>query len=222
MIPAIIFYILKKIKDRRKSRLSRLNTSVSAKLLVLALSLTSLQVFGQQDVHRYSILYKGDKVGFMQITQNKTGDSIHYKTISDVKMSMIFSIHVATTEESMFVRDRLMSSAVVRNVNGNDRVNRQLTAVNDYYMLNNQGKKKASAADAINFNLTRLYLSEPVNKTKVWSDAYHEYLKIQQVSPHKYKVTLPDGDFNYYYFNNGICNKVEIVHSFYTIQMVLN
>lgn len=222
MLPAIIFFILKKIKEHRKSRLSRLNTRAGSKLLVLALSLSSIQLMAQQEVHRYSILYKGDKVGFMQIVQQKSGDSTRYKMVSDVKMSMIFRIHVATTEESLFIHDRLVSSSVVRNVNGNDRVNRQLAAVNDRYTLSNQGKKQTSAADAINYNLTRLYCSEPATRTRVWSDAYHEYLKVQQVSPHKYKVTLPDGDYNYYYFNNGICNKVEIVHDFYTIQMVLN
>jgi len=32
---------------------------------------------------------------------------------------------------------------------------------------------------------------------------------------------LPDGNYNYYSFQNGICNKVEVHHTFYTIQITL-
>jgi hypothetical protein len=223
MIPAIIFYLIRKMKQIRREKLSGLNNPACFKLALIFCALAqSLDISSQETVRHYSILYKGEKIGKMQIMQTVSGDSLRYKMISDVKMRMIFRISVATSEEALFVHDRLISSTAQRHVNGSQKVNRQLVSVNDQYMMYNDGKKKTGNSEAIAYNFTRLYCLEPLNRTTVWSDAYHEFLPVKQVSAHRYKVTLPDGDYNYYSYHNGICNKVEIVHSFYTIQMVLN
>jgi len=217
MLPALLFYLLKKYKHiltRQKLKLLG--------LIILFLSLLSIPVFSQQPLQKYTVLYKGEKVGEMQIQQKMAGDTTHFKMISDVKMRMVISIHVVTLEESSFNRDKMLHSSVIRKVHGSPKVNRQTRSSENKYLTFSDGKPGPVNNEMISYNLTRLYCMEPVNHKKVYSDAFQQFLTIQQLEKHKYKITLPDGNYNYYYYQNGICNKVEIYHSFYTLQMILN
>ena len=158
----------------------------------------------------------------MQIHQRMAGDTTHLKMVSDVKMRMIMSIHVITLEESSFHHDKLLYSSVLRKVNGSPKVNTQTRASENKYLTFSDGKPGPVNNEMITYNLTRLYCMEPVNYKRVYSDAFQQFLPIKQIDKHKYKITLPNGNYNHYSYQNGICNKVEIYHSFYTLQMILN
>lgn len=217
MLPALLFYLLKKYKRHLNWRNLKL-----LGLIIIFLSLLSIPVFSQQSLQKYTVLYKGEKVGEMQIQQRMSNDTTHFKMVSDVKMRMIVSIRVNTLEQSSFHRDKLLYSSVLRKVNGSSKVNRQTKSSESKYLTFSDGKPGPVNNEMISYNLTRLYCMEPVNHKKVYSDALQQFLTIQQVEKHKYKITLPDGNYNYYSYQNGICNKVEIYHSFYTLQMILN
>ena len=64
-----------------------------------------------------------------------------------------------------------------------------------------------------------LYFQEPFNKQIVYSDNFQQFLTIEQVDLHRYKIVLPDGNYNYYTFTDGLCSTVELHHSFYTVYL---
>lgn len=66
-----------------------------------------------------------------------------------------------------------------------------------------------------------LYCREPDDQAQVYSDNFQQFLQVKQVSPHVYRIDLPDGNYNFYSYTNGICSKVDIHHSLYTIQIQL-
>jgi hypothetical protein len=175
----------------------------------------------QEQVRLYKVIYKGDEVGTLRFKQLVTGDSVHYKMSSDVQTRFIFRIHVKSTEEAVFKNGKLLYSAVNRTVNGNEKVRRQTLAANNVYHLKREGKASIFNNANIQYNLIRLYSMEPVNINKVYSDNFQQYLPVIKAGAHKYKVELPDGNYNYYTYNNGICSKVDVHHSLYTMQMIL-
>ena len=73
----------------------------------------------------------------------------------------------------------------------------------------------------IDYNLSMLYTKEPFNKQLIYSDNFQQFLNVEQIAPHRYKIALPDGNYNYYTFKDGICNTAELHHSFYTIYVQL-
>jgi hypothetical protein len=66
-----------------------------------------------------------------------------------------------------------------------------------------------------------LYTKEPLNINQVYSDNFQCFLPIKKDAEHQYRVNLPDGNYNEYHFENGICKLVVVNHSLYTIRMEL-
>ena len=73
----------------------------------------------------------------------------------------------------------------------------------------------------VNYNMLSLYSREPENIDHVYSDDYETFLAIQKTDAHKYKISLADGNYNYYYYKDGVLNLVEVHHSLYTANIVL-
>jgi hypothetical protein len=143
------------------------------------------------------------------------------KMVSNVEMNFIVNIKVNTEEESFFQKGKLIYSNISRKVNGKEKVNKQTKAIGDTYQTSSDGKASSINNKFIDYNFILLYCNEPVNVQIVYSDNFQQFLHIQKLSEHKYKIDLPDGNYNYYSFLNGICHKVEIHHSFYTIEITL-
>jgi hypothetical protein len=66
-----------------------------------------------------------------------------------------------------------------------------------------------------------LYYTEPLSVSQVYSDNFQRFIAIQRTGPHVYRLNLPDGNYNDYYFQNGVCKLVELHQSMYTIKMEL-
>jgi hypothetical protein len=177
--------------------------------------------YGQVRTLEYDVSYKGKNIGTMQLSQKQTGENIFMKTVADVKTSLIFSIKVKTEEESMFQSGKLVYSNLTRTVNGKEKANKQTKAVADTYQTFSFGKPGPVNNEAIDYNFSLLYCNEPVNRQEIYSDNFQQFIDIQKVSEHKYKIELPDGNCNYYSFQNGICSNAELHHTFYTIHVTL-
>ncbi|HTE23551.1 DUF6134 family protein [Flavitalea sp.] len=192
-----------------------------ANILSLILIFCALQLPAQQNISTYVVRYKGEDIGTLKLQQTVRGDTIHYRMTSDIKTRFIFNIHVKSVEESVFQNGRLLYSAVNRTVNGDEKVKKQTKAGNKIYTLSDEGKSVVLYQESIGYNLMRMYCLEPVNISKVYSDNYQKFLPITKIKAHTYKVVLPDGNYNYYSYTNGICSKVEVFNPLYNMEMNL-
>jgi hypothetical protein len=143
------------------------------------------------------------------------------KTVANVKMNLIVNIKVNTEEECLFQSGKLIYSNLSRKVNGKEKANKQTKAVANTYQTFSFGKPGSVNDQTIDYNFSLLYCIEPVNKPAVYSDNFQRFINIQKVAEHKYKVELPDGNYNYYSFQNGVCTNVELHHTFYTVHVTL-
>jgi hypothetical protein len=189
--------------------------------MFIALLLFSFASYTQVRTLEYNVSYKGKNVGVMLLYQKKTGGDVYMKTVANVKMNLIVNIRVNTEEESFFQNGKLVSSSLSRKVNGKEKVNKQTKAIADGYQTFSFGKQGSAVNKAIDYNFSLLYCIEPVDKQAIYSDNFQQFINIQKVADHKYKIELPDGNYNYYSFQNGICSNVELHHTFYTIQVAL-
>jgi hypothetical protein len=157
----------------------------------------------------------------MKLQKIMNGDDTFLKVASDVKMRFIFSIQVNIREDAHYRNGMLMSSHVSRMVNGKQKANKITKACNGCYQLTDDGEVKSINQKQINNNLTLMYLQEPVGLSQVYSDNFQQFVQVKQVDSHTYRINLPDGNYNFYTYTNGVCSKVDIHHSLYTIQIQL-
>src|SRR3954469_5973898 len=223
MIPTLIIWLVKKylLHSKKKQQRNYIEAFTKTIRLLPFFVLFATPSIAQQQAHRYAVLYKGKNVGTMYLTQIQTGDALLVKITSSVKMQMLMSIKVNVAEEASYRQDKLLYSSVYREVNGRQKANRQTKYCNGCYEIVTEGKKSILNKTGINYNLVRLYCKEPVNISQVYSDAFQQFLNIEPLAAHKYKLELPDGNYNVYYYQNGICTKVEVHNTFYMIQMQL-
>lgn len=190
-------------------------------IIFFVLSLNTLTLSAQQQLSVYQVKYKGERVGTVNLLKEKQGEKLYYKMTSDIKARFIFSIRVKTSQESIFENGRLTYSTVSRNVNGNEKSLRETKSADNTYLLIKEGKSSTLTHKAITYNVMSLYYQEPVNISKVYSDNYQQFLSLKKIKPHTYKMELPDGNYNYYTYTNGVCTRVDVFSTMYNMEMHL-
>lgn len=214
-IMIILLRILKKCPDLR------LHKAYCFAFLFTCFILNCLPIFSQDIKMNYSVK-KGNKViGSFTVEETTVDGSKTIKLESHIKTSFVVSITVDAKEESIFQNGILSQSTVFRKVNGDEKVNKKHRLYNNGYVIETGRKRDTLCCTQIIYNLMNLYCTEPVTIGKVYSDNYEKFLVIQKTEPHIYRIDVPDGSYNKYFYNNGKCTKVEIHQSLYTIVMFL-
>jgi hypothetical protein len=225
MIPALTIWLFKKYGRPflNKHNITFTRVMVPVKKLsvtILFLAISSF-AFAQEQTLNYNVLHSGNTVGHMKLQQVKEGDDTFLKIASDVKMRFVFSIQVNIQEDSHYRNGKLLCSHVSRKVNGKQKADKLTKANGDSYLLTDDGKISSINQKQISNNLTMMYLQEPVGLSQIYSDNFQQFVQVKQVESHTYRINLPDGNYNFYTYTNGICSKVDIHHSLYTIQIQL-
>lgn len=227
MVPALLFWLFKKyVLPTCNNLIIQLQVNSFHKLLKkravlpLLFVLFTIPLHAQEETATYQIKRNGDVIGQMLFKQKRTGADTYLKMDSKVKTRFIFEIDVQTNDAAHFKNGQLMSSTVYRKVNGKEKEHRETTLSNQQYLLQ-AGKKSNAMSGHINYNMMLLYCKEPVNIAQVYSDSFQQYVAIKKTAPNTYRINLPDGNYNDYYFQNGICKVVKVHHTLYTITMEL-
>ncbi len=228
MIPTIILWLVGKYKTNQKQSAAGRDSAGSPmrffrKKAILILSGMCLlgTAISQEQSLVYNVVYHGNQIGKMKVSQLKKGDDLYMKVNTNTSLRMILSIKVNQEEESHFRNGKMLYSTVKRSVNGKEKANRHTVSAANGYQLDKEGKRAAGSQAPIIYNVHLLLRNEPRNLQKVYSDNYQEYLSVEKLAEHKYRLKLPDGNYNIYYFRNGICEALEINHSMYTLHIAL-
>jgi len=222
MIPiitvALLFWFLQKITAIEFGKFSFLIISEQAKLTVLFFLFT-INSQAQEKTVNYNVLRNGTVIGQMQFSQKTNNDDVFLKISSEVKTRLIFGIDIKTEEGSHFKNGKLISSYVKRHVNGKEKANKTTQLIDSGYKTLAENKKGQIKQNYIDYNLMLLYSKEPVGENQVYSDSFQQFLVIKKTNTHSYRIVLPDGNYNDYHFLNGVCQKVELHHSLFTINI---
>jgi len=230
MIPVLIIWLIKHYREKNKGKIAAVAPKtakkylpfVAAILLLVILLIFSTNSYSQNKTFNYLIIRNGDKVGSLLFSETSRGDLDYLKMESDVKTRLIFTFTAHASEEAVYNNGILLRSSIYRRLNGTEKANKQHQATgNRQYLIRTGERSDLTKTYPITYNMLSLYSKEPENISKVYSDNFQTFLAIEKASSHKYKITLPDGNYNYYYYKNGILNLVEVHHSFYSANIIL-
>lgn len=189
-------------------------------LLVVLLS-TMISINAQQKKLEYNIKRNGDVVGNIHFVQGIVGNRIVLTMESEVNTRFIFNFKANAKEEVIYDNGIMVWSSIFRKLNGNVKVNKKTKANGNAYTVYKGSKTEMLNNYPIRYNILSVYISEPANITKVYSDNFQQQIDIQKIADHHYKIKFPDGNYNEYFYINGVCSKIEIHHSMYSATIEL-
>lgn len=228
MLPVIIIWLIRRYRSnqKRNKNLTRNSKKIKKQIfgvpgLFLVILLTTSTAHSQNKSFTYQIIRNGSKVGTLHFSETNSAGTDYLKMESDVKTKFIFTFKAHANEEATYVNGVLLRSSIYRELNGTEKANKQHQADNRQYVIHNGRDLTVIKNYPITYNMLSLYSKEPENISVVYSDNFETFIAIQRTDAHKYKITLPDGNYNYYYYKNGVLNQVEVHHSLYSANIIL-
>jgi hypothetical protein len=226
MIPVLILWLIRRYREKSKRKNVAILPKNPKKYLRLLPGLLLVMLLpgkshSQNKTLTYQILRNGNKVGTLQFAETSAGGTDHMKMESDVKTRFVFTFTAHATEEAVYYNGVLLRSSIYRKLNGTEKANKQHQANNQQYVIQAGKRTEVTKTYPITYSMLSLYSKEPENIGQVYSDNFQRFIAIQKTDQHKYKITFPDGNYNYYYYKNGVLNLVEVHHSLYSVNIVL-
>lgn len=225
MIPTLIVLTLRHLRSlspMERRLLQRKAMSICIKVILLFLLLVlNTGIQSQETRLNYQVSRNGNKIGNLVLRHSSGGDSLKLSLYSEIKTRMIISISANGSEEARYKNGVLQNSSFKQTVNGKEKVNKQTSLKGSHYVVNNKGKESRIEQAAIHYNMICLYTMEPVNTKYVYSDKYTAFLAISKVNDHHYRIRFPDGNYNEYFYEEGICNMIKVENSLFSVIMKL-
>lgn len=164
----------------------------------------------------YNIIRNDKVIGYMKCSKRESSETIEYINESSAKFSALVSISVYSKLQSSFRNGILQDGKLIRQVNGKTKSDRQITKLEDRYLIKTDGKS-ASIKSSINFTTACLMYVEPAGMQYIFSENFGKYIEVVEASAHKYVLRLPDGSDNTYTYHNGKCVEVEVQTTLATV-----
>lgn len=190
-------------------------------LLLSIICLFQSNVSAQERKLVYDVMRNGKTIGKINFIELIQGQKKFISMTSEVKTRVIFAFSDNTAETAAYENDIMVYSSFHQKQTGSDKANKTTIVSGKFYRLTDNGVSKLITISPIRYNMLLLYTHIPQNITKVYSANFQRLLDVKKVEENKYRLTLPDGKYNYYTYKNGICTKVEIVRTLFTLQFVL-
>jgi hypothetical protein len=228
MVPVLIYLLYKKFRKSSWPRIRRVVKSKTTKRsgylvlgLIVLLLLITIGVTAQEQTLKYAVVRKGNEVGWIRIQKNASDHSIVYHLDSEIKTRIIFQFTASAKEETEFEDGRMIYSSLFRKMNGNIKADKQTRLTGSGYIIQKGDDKQKIALPLVTYSLHCLYFQEPVNIKQVYSDNFERFINIERIGDGQYRLRMPDGVTNYFYYSKGVCFKVHIDHSFYSAEIIL-
>ena len=189
-------------------------------LLVVLLG-TMISINAQEKRLEYNIKRNGDVVGNIHFIQGIAGNRTVLTMESEVNTRFIFNFKAKAKEEVIYDNGIMTWSSIFRKLNGTVKIDKKTKANGSAYTVYKGSKKETLNNYPIRYNMLSVYIIEPINITKVYSDNFQQQIDIQRIADHHYKIKFPDGNYNEYFYTNGVCSKIEIHHSMYSATIEL-
>ena len=230
MIPLLIYTLYKRFRNQARAKrrfsgasyLSGFLVFIFVSLLVLLLSFIPKKLGAQKLQLNYTVKKGENKIGWLRIERNFDGNKSVMTLNSEIKMRAVFLLTVSAKESATFENGKMICSALYRKTNGDTKLDKQTRLVGEKYEVLENGGKENLVVPFIGNNLLSLYFQEPIGISVVYSDNYQSFISIQKTADGGYIVKFPGGSSNCFYYNGGVCTKIEISTTFYSVTVLLN
>jgi hypothetical protein len=224
MITYLLYRLLRKFAKNNAYQVLRIRhflKTVTKLLLPILLCLLLLKSFGQQSTFEYEVIRNNKVIGHTVVTAIKKPGKVTYKVAAEIKVSFIKDFKAISEEETVFENGIMVSSLFSRSLNGERKGKRNTLLIDSVYHIVEDGKKSIYNLGKINLTISSLYLNEPLNTKRIYSDNHKQWLKFTQIKAHSYRLDLPDGNHTLYHFENGVCDRIDIYQTLFDARLVL-
>jgi hypothetical protein len=230
MVLFIIYTFLKKYSNHnwlktnfKTSKFQKVNVhSFLMGLLLLLMLIIPMASNAQYIQLNYKIMRNGNEIGWLRLEKTTSGNKSDLYLVSEIKTKVVLPITVSVKESATFEKGKLIYSSQIRKTNGSINLDKQTRLIaNEYEVLENGEKEKLSFL-SISSNLLCLYFQEPKDSKEVYCENQKCFVKVIKSSDGGYKVKFPNGNTNCYYYKEGVCTKIKIMHTFYSAEIILN
>jgi hypothetical protein len=171
---------------------------------------------------KYSITMNGSSMGMMTIQKACTQEKTQLSLESKAKKRFIISFEIYETHMEVFQNNVMTTASIFRQVNGKTKINKQMNFIGTNCVIASEGKTNSIPVKPVLWSVLNLYFTEPIKINEVFSESFLQMLKIDDMGNHVYKIALPDGNSNYFYYSNGVCTKEVITHSLYKVELIFS
>lgn len=192
----------------------------SGLFLGFLLFLLPFSLLAQDRKAEYKILHYNDLKGNIQLSEHTEGSSRRIKIESTVRTRFLFNITVTTIEEALFSEGLLVYSRFYQKINNEEKNDWQMNWTDGSYQFNKEHHGPQLPQTQIRHTILSLYCEEPVNIRQVFSSNFQQYVPVIPVAKNKYRVDLPNGNCNYYFYQRGKLASVEVEQPFYALQFI--
>lgn len=228
MIPLTMYILIKRflIEHRKKTsfKISNMLKFLYRHFLIAFVLLLIIPIVPkcQTFYTNYTITKGGDNIGWLRLEKLTAGSTTKLLLVSEIKVRIIFLITAYAKDSSIFENRKMTYSSQVRKTNGSIKINTQTRLLAEKYEVAEDGEKRNLNISSIGINLLSLYFQEPVGINTVYCDINKCFAPIVKTNDGGYKVKRPDGNSSTFYYSGGICRKIIISQSFYTVVVMLN
>ncbi|MEO5500924.1 MAG: DUF6134 family protein [Ginsengibacter sp.] len=197
--------------------------AVSKKELFILMMLLSFYFYSpaQERKLQYDVTRNGNVIGYLNVTEKTKGNIVFLELKSEVKTRLLlFSYSSKVIEDVIFEDGMMIFSFYYRKENGK-QTSVEARKTDGNFIVTENGRKSLQHYKPVLNNILQLYCNSPGMDTKKYSNISQQFLDIKRVAENRYRLTLPDGNYNYYNYKNGKCTQVDVERTLFTIHFVL-
>lgn len=163
---------------------------------------------------KYEIAHKNHKLGDLIVSRIQDNNETVIKATSSVRVKLIVHINLKYELISSYNLDgKLTSSSVKTYVNEKLHSSMVIEKESDIYQITND-KKHSIFKKPISYSGAMLYLYEPANVTKMFSEIDGYEINVKDLGNHTYQLIHPGNTTgNSYVYKDGILQHTTIHHT---------
>lgn len=157
-------------------------------------------------------IFKGDKsIGTVQAEKITLSDgSQRYLLESEVAFSFLGRHTLRYTFNTHYQKGLLTFAEAKNLLNQKLRDSSRVQWDGHRYLINTDGSQSVLENTPISYSVSSMYYLEPDGVSQAFSERFAQFCPIRKLAPGKYELTMPDGRKNIYYYEKGVCQRVEV------------
>ncbi len=171
---------------------------------------------------KYKVVWRGDSVGLIEAYRYDSIGFLVYRIISKIEFRFLGRRTIEMDFESIYSNGSLIRA---KSRYSRDSKLRNFSHINfdgSGYRITIDGKLRDRIEKyRISCSIASIYHNEPFGVSEILSERYGEMSTVKAVKPGHYNVKKPDGRYNIYIFENGICQLVVVDNFFATFYFEL-
>ncbi len=175
----------------------------------------------QAQLLSYSVFKSRKEIGKMTVSRISSSSEVIYENITGVKYKILVLLEVKYVLKEIFEDGVLIRGEGFSSLNGSKKMTYNIFKKKGGYVLQTKERSQSIPFETITYSAAKIYFEEPKDKQPVFSQHFATYLNFQEVDPHYYLLTSPQGE-NYYRYVNGICTEVTVIRDFGTLHFNLS